>query len=1734
MSKDWQPNRNPSNDFPGADNRSKSKPEVDKSSIYGNSLGYGSSLGYGNSLGYGSSLGYTPGLGYGPSLESRPSPEGIAQAKKSTGNPHTLDWNRVTTESSQKLTTPANGGESLVNQDFNNNLAVNSKNTSSANKQLDSNSQDIQLVSTSLIPGVGYRIEAPNLDFEDPNFQFLLAVKTLVDIFGFEQRDAHQLIYDLLTKKRPIGIYGVGIIYGSKGPNGRPMIQMSVESKMVTYYTDMAARLKQQRSNQQNNQRTQNEQREKQRSELRNSYVNALKGYTNDVRLKIRAFIAQLDKDNKAFLEREAQDIYRRIATNSKDTELAEAIMIEVAYKHFRDQLQNFVRGSAPKQQQQSSQPQQQQQSSQPQQRQPSRQRQQQQPSRQPPNHNETIRWQATARSFQEQFATNFSREQIIVIQQLVGARPDGNYGEETARKVYQWQQKHGVPNPDGLVGNVTRRAMVAQLRRTKNDDAALLESSKPSNAPAVTSQVTETRTQNNTVPVTDSSSNEVALLESSKPSNAPAVTSQVTGTRTQSNTVPVTDSSSNAEKASLTERATPSNLNEEIDLYQTALLQEIPQISARLQAGLNSKVFNQETVAAWHRLSELMIRLYPAAKASNVDPKLSQAIADAGSQLFEGLLQQVSNTSTTDGRVGMRRLLPPALAGAGKKIAELVAQNNWNGLYQQYFEFAITFDNWLQEGSNYRAGNETQLKADRAGTERVEYLRGMGQQLQKFKTESTDTNPVRLIADFYPQEKASEGSANQLEKIPLSLYLGQKESQFLGQTNNQWILTQITPKNAIDVSVPKKPEETNPPQELFDKLNSPNRFPKGIIRYTLPNGVAGVVEVDGNWKLSDWLAFIGLGAGLAALTIFTLGSGTVVVSTIGYPLLYLGAAAQVGSSVANIGERSRDGTINPMQVSLDAVNIVSAVTGVGATTAGRFALDASRSAQAGAPYRGMMAKLAIFADGWFVPLTGANLAADGATVVLMSADAYRQSQEIWQGSGEEGDKRKAMALLIAQLAVTGGLLTLSLKGNIADLRDGQRLVLGIDENGVPVARSREQTGETSPAARTTEESETTPTQETSRTGAVDFTTKRTLSEKELKAYMEKANFSWKELKKEVLEKANNMELMLQFTAYRKRVFKKYVDDIKNHFNNRVEGVLSENSEGGDFKSVIAGSDQPSSDYDATFVSPTGDKRVELEAVIEFNLRFRGEFGKESGTVFDTNVYTSGHTLPSSMGDRLNEVLAMGELEELFNLPRALAEDKNNLTTLQGPARKELEDKINKKEQLLPQREQKIRDKINEINELRRANPNSTQEELLSDNIHDLEAGQIRKQKESVQIRLTEEVGQEKTQNRTSEAAQAQLAADQDVMALLKQRRYMTDEEWLGSTNQAGERGGGYRDRMLASTTDESVRVATAARLDKADEIYNRATQELHQKIVELNRNKSSKEQVLDTNGAPETDVTKIMTANEDAQLEAFNRLYEHYLRKAQDKRDLLENYKKRRSRETPPTLGQEQLDGEIDRLTIELNEMQSKALFFANEAYHTGPAVEHVVLRQQLKLGIPIEIDEYLVSINEQVGFAMEQVTADKSLGKALWKSAKYMQRVTYAITEITKKSDGLFDSKAQARNDKMRDLFEKLLAIKKEEGKYYKMNDEQKSAAAIEVAQSEGFNFGSAENLRQELLKFNIELNTEIRNARSGQYKTHPSSLNSWPAASTNQSSSKNFPRSSEKLAQSPAKNLELAEFG
>ncbi len=220
----------------------------------------------------------------------------------------------------------------------------------------------------------------------------------------------------------------------------------------------------------------------------------------------------------------------------------------------------------------------------------------------------------------------------------------------------------------------------------------------------------------------------------------------------------------------------------------------------------------------------------------------------------------------------------------------------------------------------------------------------------------------------------------------------------------------------------------------------------------------------------------------------------------------------------------------------------------------------------------------------------------------------------------------------------------------------------------------------------------------------------------------------------------------------------------------------------------------------------------------------------------------------------------------------------------------------------------------------------------------------------------------------------------------------------------------------------------------------------------------------------------------------------------------------------------------------MQLNELQSKALFFSNEAYHTGPAAEHVVLTQQLRLGVPLGVDEYLVSINEQLGFAMEQATESKGLGKALWKSAKYMERVNFALQQIKEKYPDLFnsafDSDVRAEIEKMKKLFNELVLIKKEKGDYFGMSEQQKADTALLVASEKRFGVNSINELRQEFVNFNVNINSRLRNVRPEEYNTFPSDLDTWlryePMPETSQTPEQ------QNLAQKPRDIIELPEFG
>ena len=97
------------------------------------------------------------------------------------------------------------------------------------------------------------------------------------------------------------------------------------------------------------------------------------------------------------------------------------------------------------------------------------------------------------------------------------------------------------------------------------------------------------------------------------------------------------------------------------------------------------------------------------------------------------------------------------------------------------------------------------------------------------------------------------------------------------------------------------------------------------------------------------------------------------------------------------------------------------------------------------------------------------------------------------------------------------------------------------------------------------------------------------------------AGANWNAVKARYLE---DERVMRNIVAYRKWFVDSLIDELRT------------DKRFADMKTRAAGSTALSSDYDITFMGEKG-----AEAVQEFNSRFRAHWGKEAGTVFDTNVY---------------------------------------------------------------------------------------------------------------------------------------------------------------------------------------------------------------------------------------------------------------------------------------------------------------------------------------------------------------------------------------------------------------------------------------------------------------------------------------------------------------------------------
>ncbi|WP_144054059.1 hypothetical protein [Baaleninema simplex] len=452
---------------------------------------------------------------------------------------------------------------------------------------------------------------------------------------------------------------------------------------------------------------------------------------------------------------------------------------------------------------------------------------------------------------------------------------------------------------------------------------------------------------------------------------------------------------------------------------------------------------------------------------------------------------------------------------------------------------------------------------------------------------------------------------------------------------------------------------------------------------------------------------------------------------------------------------------------------------------------------------------------------------------------------------------------------------------------------------------------------------------------------------------------------------------------------------------------------------VAAGSTEFTSDYDITASAPAGFEALEIYVVELFNELFRQQWGLESGTVFDTNVYTSGHMRPEAF---------FGDGRKLYLVNRIVR----------------LLDEIGNREPGIEERQQ-INSIVSEIDGLRNVQ-NDTRLPLLEESNFDEFSRQVR----PLQGELEKAVRQQYLDSKQRYGAGPEFDELSYVMSLVHMREFLNE----ANPGETASTDWTYvEERMTRNEVPEMLREQNRAQLYRAGQIHDELREERTRKISELRRERPN-----------DTD--------ENLRLMANNLLYVEYLRKVRDKLAEI-----RREEKAGASLEQ------IQRSRFELQELQSRALFFANEAYMTAIAAEQVVLNQQMRLNVRLPTPQYLASINEQMAFIGEQIAHyENNFGRALWKTSKYVDRIIFAIKTIQEQTEGQALSEVIERVERLKPLVQRLLYEVKKSKDEKLQTDEAKDEEAESIARENSDILGSnASEWRRILLDLQIDVNLE-----------------------------------------------------
>lgn len=459
----------------------------------------------------------------------------------------------------------------------------------------------------------------------------------------------------------------------------------------------------------------------------------------------------------------------------------------------------------------------------------------------------------------------------------------------------------------------------------------------------------------------------------------------------------------------------------------------------------LDSNWITRRTFDAWKQAETDIILLQAQLFTGSVEAALGNKAATHVREFYDALVAETDTATSvrvessddatyeSNPYTGYRSTDAPfyhtATSGPGAEAATAFGAGLWGVGLGKYTELRAGLDKWILE------------RAERAGTPRreLEQMKASAAMLRQLDS-LAGKNPTRIPAVFRPDPKF-RGEAGFMEQVPLELYYWRE--------GNEWHLVDLTnPERPYRDSVTAGATDFETADRLMGKLDDEDHFCEGRIYFQVPGIASGQLRVIDRVTWRDFFTWLGIGLAVVG-TVLSFGTGAVAVA---------GAWALAGSAVAggtaaaiNLYQSLQHGTATTTSIILDLTQIVTAIAGVGAIASGRIISQVRTAAAASAPLTGRWATIAAMANRYAIPLAATNLAGDAVTLAVLGVDAITQLDAIENSPGDPEAKRNAKLRLLAQLAFTGGLTALSLRGNVTEILTARRVDI-ISVGGEPVA----------------------------------------------------------------------------------------------------------------------------------------------------------------------------------------------------------------------------------------------------------------------------------------------------------------------------------------------------------------------------------------------------------------------------------------------------------------------------------------------------------------------------------------------------------------------------------------------------------------------------------------------------------------------------------------------------------